>query len=133
MFRTLLNSKIHRATVTQADIDYIGSITIDSDLMKAAQILPYEKVHVVDIDNGARLETYAIEGEPGSGVIGMNGAAARLIHAGDRIIVMSYAQFSDEEARDHRPTVVLVDDRNRQVSIVEAILADVRFDDLIPD
>jgi aspartate 1-decarboxylase len=133
MHRTLLKSKIHRATVTQADIDYIGSITIDSDLMKAANLLPYEKVHVVDIDNGARLETYAIEGEPGSGVIGMNGAAARLIHAGDKVIIMSYAQFDDAETREHRPTVVLVDDRNKQVSIVEAILADVRFDDLIPD
>src|SRR5258708_3745305 len=126
MYRTLLKSKIHRATVTQADIDYIGSITIDSDLMKAANLLPYEKVHVVDIDNGARLQTYAIEGEPGSGVIGMNGAAARLIHAGDKIIIMSYAQFDDAETHEHRPTVVLVDEHNKQVSIVEAILADVR-------
>jgi aspartate 1-decarboxylase len=133
MFRTLLKSKIHRATVTQADVDYIGSITIDADLMKAADVFPYEKVQVVDVDNGARLETYAIEGEPGSGVIGINGAAARLVPAGHKVIVMSYAQMTAEEAREHKPTVVLVDERNRPISIVEAILADVRFDDLLPD
>src|SRR5438093_11303765 len=99
MFRTMLKSKIHRATVTDANVDYVGSITLDADLMKASDILPYEKVHVVDVDNGARLETYAIEGPPGSGAVEMNGAAARLVHTGDRIIVMSYAQLSDEEAR----------------------------------
>src|SRR5688572_4858436 len=98
MDRTMLKSKIHRATVTDANIDYVGSITLDTDLMKAADILPYEKVHVVDVDNGARLETYAIEGPAGSGVVEMNGAAARLIHAGEKIIVMSYAQLSDAEA-----------------------------------
>ena len=113
MFRTMLKSKIHRATVTQADVNYIGSITIDSDLMKAADLLPYEKVHVVDIDNGARLETYAIEGEPGSGVIGMNGAAARLVHTDDRIIILAYAHVSEEEARRLRPTVVFVDTENK--------------------
>ena len=123
MFRTILKSKIHRATVTHADIDYIGSITLDADLLKAADILPYEKVHVVDIDNGARLETYAIEGPAGSGAVEINGAAARLVHAGDRIIVMSYAQVADAEARAMRPTVVLVDDRNAPTSITDEIHA----------
>ena len=123
MQRTMLKSKIHRATVTDANVDYVGSITIDTDLMMAADILPYEKVHVVDIDNGARLETYAIEGEPGSGVIGMNGAAARLIPAGDKVIIMSYAQIDDAEARKLRPTVVLVDDQNHPTSISDEILA----------
>lgn len=131
MFRTMLKSKIHRAVVTQADIDYIGSITIDADLMSAADLLPYEKVHVVDIDNGARLETYVIEGEAGSGVVCVNGAAARLIHAGDRVIVMSYAQVSEEEARTLKPAVVLVDERNRPLSIGEEITAGDTFDELL--
>ena len=108
MQRTMLKSKIHRATVTDANLDYIGSITIDTDLMKAADILPYEKVHVVDVDNGARLETYAIEGVAGSGAIEINGAAARLVAKGDRVIIMSYAQ---------------VDERNRPTSISDEILA----------
>ena len=133
MFRPLLKSKIHRATVTQADVDYIGSITIDADLMKAAHLVPYEKVQVVDINNGARLETYAIEGEPGSGTIGMNGAAARLIPRGDKVIIRSYAMLDDHELAEHKPTIVLVDERNRPVSIAEAILAGMRFDDLILD
>lgn len=124
MFRTMLKSKIHRATVTEAKIEYVGSITLDGDLMEAADLLPYEKVHVVDIDNGARLETYAIEGPPGSGTVCMNGAAARLVHRGDRIIVMSYAQVSEEEARRIRPTVLLVDERNRPVSIATEIHPD---------
>ena len=123
MERIMLKSKIHRATVTNANIDYVGSITIDTDLLKAADILPYERVHVVDIDNGARLETYAIEGPPGSGVIEMNGAAARLVHAGDKVIVMSYAQMTDAEARSLRPTVVLVDELNRATSITDEIHA----------
>ena len=123
MQRTMLKSKIHRATVTDANVDYIGSITIDTDLMKAADILPYEKVHVVDIDNGARLETYAIEGEAGSGAIEINGAAARLVAKGDRVIIMSYAQVDEIEARQLRPTVVLVDERNRPTSISDEILA----------
>ncbi len=123
MDRTMLKSKIHRATVTDANINYVGSITLDTDLMKAADILPYEKVHVVDVDNGARLETYAIEGPAGSGVVEMNGAAARLVHAGDKIIVMSYAQVSDEEARRLRPTVVMVDERNRPTAITDEIHA----------
>lgn len=121
MQRTMLKSKIHRATVTEANVDYVGSITIDSDLMMAADILPYEKVHVVDIDNGARLETYAIEGAAGSGAIEMNGAAARLVHKGDRIIIMSYAQIDDAEARKLRPTVVLVDEQNHPTSISDEI------------
>ena len=131
MFRTMMKSKIHRATVTQADIDYVGSITIDSDLMKAADLLPYEKVHVVDIDNGARLETYVIEGEPGSGVVCVNGAAARLIHTGDKVIVMSYAQLSDDEARSLKPTIVLVDERNRPLSIGTGVVSGDTIDDLL--
>ena len=123
MQRTMLKSKIHRATVTDANVDYVGSITIDSDLMKAADILPYEKVHVVDIDNGARLETYAIEGPSGSGAIEMNGAAARLVAKGDLIIIMSYAQVDEAESRKLRPTVVLVDERNRPTSITDEIHA----------
>jgi aspartate 1-decarboxylase len=123
MQRTMLKSKIHRATVTDANVDYVGSITIDTDLLMAADILPYEKVHVVDIDNGARLETYAIEGDSGSGAIEMNGAAALLIGEGDRIIIMSYAQIDDAEARKLRPTVVLVDEQNRPTSISDEIHA----------
>jgi aspartate 1-decarboxylase len=121
MQRTMLKSKIHRATVTAANVDYVGSITIDTDLLMAADILPYEKVHVVDIDNGTRLETYAIEGPSGSGAIEMNGAAALLIGKGDRVIIMSYAQIDDAEARKLRPTVVLVDEANRPTSISDEI------------
>jgi aspartate 1-decarboxylase len=119
----MLKSKIHRATVTNANVDYVGSITIDADLLEAADVLPYEKVHVVDIDNGARLETYAIEGAPGSGVVEMNGAAARLMHTGDRVIVMAYAQVSEDDARRLRPTIVLVDERNRPTAISNEINA----------
>jgi len=121
MQRTMLKSKIHRATVTDANVDYVGSITIDIDLMMAADILPYEKVHVVDIDNGARLETYAIEGPSGSGAIEMNGAAARLVMKGDKVIIMSYAQVDEAETRKLRPTVVLVDELNRPTSISDEI------------
>jgi aspartate 1-decarboxylase len=117
MFRTLMKSKIHRATVTEANVHYMGSITIDPDLMKAADLLPHEKVQIADITNGARLETYVIEGEPGSGQIGINGAAARQVSEGDLVIIISYAQMSDEEARAHTPTVVFVDERNRVTSI----------------
>ena len=123
MQRTMLKSKIHRATVTDANINYIGSITIDVDLMMAADILPYEKVHVVDVDNGARLETYAIEGPAGSGAIELNGAAARLIAKGDKVIIMSYAQIEDAEARKLHPTVVLVDERHCPTSITDEIHA----------
>jgi aspartate 1-decarboxylase len=115
MFRTMVKSKIHRATVTQADLHYAGSITIDEDLLAAADLLPGEQVHVVDIANGARLETYVIAGEPGSGVIGLNGAAARLVHPGDLVIIMSYAQMTDAEARAYAPRVVHVDRDNRIV------------------
>jgi aspartate 1-decarboxylase len=117
MRRTLLNAKIHRATVTQADLHYVGSLTIDADLMKAADIVEGEQVQVVDITNGARLETYAITGEAGSGVIGINGAAAHLVHPGDLVIIMTYAQLEPRELAVHRPTVVHVDEHNQQVLI----------------
>jgi aspartate 1-decarboxylase len=113
MRRTMMKSKIHRATITEANLDYVGSITIDRDLMDAADLLPNEKVQVVDNDNGARLETYVIEGPPGSGVICLNGAAARLVHPGDTIIIISYADLEDAEARGWEPTVVFVDADNR--------------------
>ncbi len=112
MRRTMMKSKIHRATVTQANLDYVGSITIDRDLMDAADLLPNEKVQIVDNDNGNRLETYVIEGERGSGVIGLNGAAARLVYPGDKVIIISYAELEDAAAREHEPTVVFVDDNN---------------------
>lgn len=115
MYRTMFKSKIHRATVTQADLHYVGSITIDADLLDAADLLPGEQVAVVDITNGARLETYVIEGERGSGVIGINGAAAHLVHVGDLVIVMSYAAMPDADAKAYEPRVVLVDGANRIV------------------
>jgi aspartate 1-decarboxylase len=111
----MLKSKIHRATVTQADLHYVGSITIDADLMDAADLLPGEQVAVVDVTNGARLETYVIEGSRGSGVIGINGAAAHLVHTGDLIIVISYAVLPDAEAKAYEPKVVFVDEANRVV------------------
>jgi aspartate 1-decarboxylase len=117
MRRTLLNAKIHRATVTQADLHYVGSLTIDADLMKAADIVEGEQVQVVDITNGARLETYAITGEAGSGVIGINGAAAHLVHPGDLVIIMTFAQLEPHELSSHQPTVVHVDAANQQVLI----------------
>ncbi|PRX99798.1 aspartate 1-decarboxylase [Allonocardiopsis opalescens] len=117
MFRTMFKSKIHRATVTQADLHYVGSLTIDQDLMDAADLLPGEQVHIVDIDNGARLETYVIAGPRGTGVIGINGAAARLVQPGDLVIIISYAQVSDAEARTLRPSVVHVDRDNRVVAL----------------
>ncbi|MDT0378265.1 aspartate 1-decarboxylase [Streptomyces sp. DSM 42041] len=113
MYRTMMKSKIHRATVTQADLHYVGSLTISSDLMEAADLLPGEKVDIVDVDNGARLSTYVIEGPRDSGVIGINGAAARLISPGDLVIIISYAQVSDEEARGLKPNVVFVDGDNK--------------------
>jgi aspartate 1-decarboxylase len=117
MFRTMMKSKIHRATVTQADLHYVGSVTIDTTLMEAADILPGEQVAIVDITNGARLETYAIPGPRGSGVIGINGAAARLVHEGDLVILITYATMTDAEARAMHPKVVHVDARNRIVRI----------------
>ncbi|MFF9012888.1 aspartate 1-decarboxylase [Streptomyces sp. NPDC014870] len=117
MIRTMFKSKIHRATVTQADLHYVGSVTVDAELMEAADLLPGELVHIVDIDNGARLETYVIEGERGSGVIGINGAAAHLVHPGDLVILISYAQIEDAEARAFVPRVVHVDADNRIVEL----------------
>lgn len=108
-----LKSKIHRAIVTQAEIDYIGSITIDENLMEAAGILEYEKVQVVDVDNGSRLETYVISGEPGSGIICLNGAAARCVEVGHKVIIMSYAVMTPEELQENPPNVVFVDENNR--------------------
>ena len=112
---TLLKAKIHRAVVKQADLDYVGSITIDSELLHESGILEYEKVEIADIDNGNRFETYAIAGEAGSGIICLNGAAARCVHEGDKIIIMAYAQMTPEEARTHKPTVLFVDQDNHIV------------------
>lgn len=114
---TMLKGKIHRAVVTQAELDYVGSITIDTDLLNAAGILEYQKVAVVDVTNGARLETYTIAGERGSGMICLNGAAAKLINKGDTVIIMAYADMSEEEARSYRPKVVFVDKENKITSI----------------
>jgi aspartate 1-decarboxylase len=111
--RIMLKSKIHRATVTDADLHYMGSITVDEDLMEAADLLPYERVQVVDIDNGSRLETYVIGGRRGSGEITMNGAAARMIHKGDKVIIFSFNMVDEEEARNHKPKIVYVDELNR--------------------
>lgn len=113
MLRQMMKSKIHRATVTQADLHYVGSVTVDADLLDAANLLPGELVHIVDIDNGARLETYTIAGERGSGVIGINGAAARLVHPGDLVILIAYGQMEDAEAKEFEPSVVFVDSENR--------------------
>ena len=117
MMRIMMKSKIHRATVTQADLDYVGSVTLDAALMEAADLLEGEQVAIVDITNGARIETYAIPGPSGSGVIGINGAAAHLVHPGDLVIIMSYAMMSDEQARTLEPKVVHVDAENRVVKI----------------
>ena len=112
---TLLKAKIHRAVVKQADLDYVGSITIDSELLRGSGILEYEKVEIADIDNGNRFETYAIAGEAGSGIICLNGAAARCVNEGDKIIIMAYAQVTPEEAKTHKPTVLFVDQDNKIV------------------
>ena len=116
MMRIMMKSKIHRATVTQADLDYVGSVTLDAALMEAADLLEGEQVAIVDITNGARIETYVIPGERGSGVIGINGAAAHLVHPGDLVIIMSYA-LDDTEARALEPRVVHVDEKNRIVKL----------------
>ena len=115
MLRTMMKSKIHRATVTQADLHYVGSVTVDEDLLDAADLLPGELVHIVDVTNGARLETYTIRGERGSGVIGINGAAARLVQPGDVVILIAYAQIETAEARELEPRVVFVDADNTVV------------------
>ena len=112
MILNMLKGKIHRATIRQAELDYVGSITIDKDLLDAANILEYETVQVVDVNNGARLETYSIAGERGSGMICLNGAAARLVQPGDTCIIMCYCQMTPEEAETHRPHVVFVDEEN---------------------
>ncbi|MBS7008994.1 aspartate 1-decarboxylase [Anaerostipes sp.] len=110
---TMLKGKIHRVTVKQAELDYVGSITVDPELLDAAGILEYEKVAIVDINNGSRFETYTIAGEPGSGMICLNGAAARCVSQGDKIIIMCYADMTLEEAKEHKPKVVFVDDNNK--------------------
>ena len=117
MLRTMLKSKIHRATVTDADLHYVGSITVDPDLLEAADILEHEQVAVVDVNNGARFETYTIAGERGSGEIKVNGAAARLVHHGDTVIIISYAQYTREEMEHYEPRVVHVDAHNRIVTV----------------
>lgn len=117
----MLKSKIHRAVVTQAELDYVGSITVDTVLLKEAGILEYEKVQVVDIDNGSRFETYTIAGKENSGIICLNGAAARCVTKGDRVIIMAYCSLTPDEAKTHKPTVVFVDENNKitQVSQYE--------------
>ena len=117
MMLHMLKGKIHRATVVQAELDYVGSITVDSDLLEASGILEYEKVAIVDVNNGNRFETYTIAGEPGSGMICLNGAAARCVSVGDKIIIMSYAQMTPEEAKDFHPSVVFVDDENKPARV----------------
>lgn len=109
---TLLKAKIHRAVVTQADLDYVGSVTIDTNLLRESGILEYEKVQIVDINNGNRFETYTIAGEEGSGIICLNGAAAKCVSVGDKVIIMAYANMSPEEAASHKPTVLFVDEKN---------------------
>ncbi|WP_338551685.1 aspartate 1-decarboxylase [Paenibacillus sp. KS-LC4] len=116
MFRTMMKSKLHRATVTEANLNYVGSITIDENLMDAADVWANEKVQIVNNNNGARLETYVIKGERGSGVICLNGAAARLVQPGDTVIIISYASMTEEEARNYKPRVVILDEANRPVS-----------------
>lgn len=114
----MFKSKIHRATVTEANLNYMGSITIDKELMDAAGILPHEKVQVVNNNNGARLETYVIEGEPGSGVICLNGAAARQAQPGDTVIIIAYTMLTEEEARHFKPKVVMVDENNKISQVI---------------
>lgn len=121
MRRTMLKSKIHRATVTGSDLNYVGSITIDPYLLAAADIREHEQVHVVDIDNGARFETYTIAGIAGSGEIQVNGAAARLVHRGDKIIVISYAEYDEREMEGYQPIVVHVDHDNTIIGIDDAV------------
>jgi aspartate 1-decarboxylase len=117
MLRTMMKSKIHRATVTQADLHYVGSVTVDEDLLDAADLLAGELVHVVDVTNGARLETYTIAGERGSGVIGINGAAAHLVHPGDIVILIAYGQMDTAEATAFEPSVVFVDAGNKVITL----------------
>jgi aspartate 1-decarboxylase len=118
MKRIMFKSKIHRARVTQAELYYEGSITIDQDLMKLADIYEYEKVQVVNVNNGNRFETYALKGEPGSGVICLNGAAARLGHVGDEVIIITYAEYADNELEGHKPAIILVNEHNAVKTIL---------------
>ncbi len=131
MLRTLLSSKIHRATVTQADIDYIGSISIDKDLLDATGLVENEQVHVLDISNGSRLTTYVIEAPAGSGTICLNGAAARLINVGDLLIICAYAQVDEAELKEHKPKVALVDENNKLVRMLEKQEAGMKFMELL--
>jgi aspartate 1-decarboxylase len=120
--RVMLKSKIHRATVTDCDLHYVGSLTVDPLLLEAADILPGEQIHVVDVDNGARFETYTIAGTPGSGELCVNGAAARLVHRGDTVIVISYGQYDEAELAEHSPRVVHVErDTNRIITIDDQV------------
>jgi len=119
MILTMLKSKIHRAVITEAKLNYVGSITIDKALMESSNILEYEKVQIVDIDNGSRFETYAIAGDAGSGVMCINGAAARCVQPGDKIIIMTFCQINEEEARKFKPTVVFVSQTNKVVEITD--------------
>jgi aspartate 1-decarboxylase len=120
MLRTLLNSKIHRATVTHADLDYVGSITLDRDLMDLVGLIENEQVQVLDITNGNRLTTYVIEGPRGSGIVGINGAAAHLVKAGDLVIICSYVQVNEEELKTHIPKIALVDEKNKLKKLLNA-------------
>lgn len=119
MFRTMLKSKIHRATVTEANLNYVGSITIDEDLLDMIDMLPNEKVQIVNNNNGARFETYIIPGPRGSGVICLNGAAARMVHVGDTVIILSYVMLTDEEARKHQPQIAIMGDNNKVLSVLK--------------
>ena len=121
MTRKMLKSKIHRATVTGSDLHYVGSITVDADLLDAADILEHELVHVLDVDNGARFETYTIAGARGSGEIKINGAAARLVHTGDTVIVVSYAEYEKEELETYEPVVVHVAKDNSIITVDDAV------------
>jgi aspartate 1-decarboxylase len=120
MFRTMMNGKIHRARVTEANLNYVGSITIDSDILDAVGMVPNEKVQIVNNNNGARFETYIIPGERGSGVVCLNGAAARLVHEGDVVIIISYALIPEEKVAIHQPKVALMDENNRIVEMIHA-------------
>lgn len=119
MLLTMMKGKLHRATVTQAELHYVGSVTIDADLLEQSGILPGERVQIVDVDNGARFETYTIPGESGSGVICINGAAARLVQVGDRVIIIAYALMDENEARSFRPRVLVLDEGNRILSAAD--------------
>lgn len=119
MLLTMMKGKLHRATVTQAELHYVGSVTIDADLLEQSGILPGEQVQIVDVDNGARLETYTIPGEPGSGVICINGAAARLVQVGDRVIIIAYALMDQHEARTFRPRVLVLNEQNQIISAAD--------------